>query len=109
MPFIMQCDNRKCLKSQSPLLDIATNKVYCEECNGEITNITNMAKQQLKNFNQTTSNKQTTESYSIVCNQCKHKGTPKLINKELVCVKCNTKSVISVIVGNLIKEYLKNV
>lgn len=88
MAFQIQCDNKKCFKLQAAKLDITTNAVICDECGGNITNVTEFAKRQLKALGQTTKHIQQKDSYSIKCASCEISGMPLLEKDKFICKGC---------------------
>lgn len=89
MPFIMQCQNKKCRKQSLVLLDTINNKVYCGDCDEEINNITSFAKNQLKALGQI-KKQESKKSHAILCSHCKKESTPVLENNNLLkCSLCH--------------------
>ena len=84
MPFSMICS--ECKKMQNPYLDKKTEKVYCEECEKEISNINHFAKIQLKTLKQYKVKSQ--KSFSVKCNKCNKEDRPTVKDKELYCSSC---------------------
>jgi ribosomal protein L34E len=87
MPFLVACTNKGCGKTQSPYLDLASDKVYCSECGKEINNITSFAKTQMKSLNQV--KKDSKKSFSVRCSSCGKENRPKEVNKQFICGNCN--------------------
>ncbi len=102
------CNNQGCNKESEPGLDKATNKVYCGECDQEISNITHFTIQTLKTLKQYRKTV-TKESYSIKCTDCSKEARPQLINNKLYCKHCQVEMKISLPVANLLKQNLKNI
>ena len=88
--FIVNCDNKGCYKSTAALIDPNDGEAYCAECDKKITNITSIAKNQLKLFKQV---KKNNKIYSVKCEKCKDTNRPKIGPKDvLFCSKCNVKT-----------------
>jgi hypothetical protein len=111
MPFMMVCNNKGCGKHQSPTLSVEDNKVYCAECDKEITNVNPFIKNQMKSMNQI--KKENNKSFGIKCNNCGKEGRPKKDNNNLICSFCSKelsqlspiyKSMLIKMLGNIDKE-----
>lgn len=89
MAFSTQCMTKGCGKQMEPYIDPKTDKVYCSECDGEITNLTYFAKQQMKSSKQYKA--KAAVSFAVKCKNCNKEERPKLVgkNKDIVCPSCN--------------------
>lgn len=87
MPFMMPCTNKGCGKQMEPYIDPKDDKVYCSECDREITNITHFAKIQMKSLKQFRQKKGI--SFQVDCKNCGKKERPKLVKDDIVCPACN--------------------
>ena len=88
MPFLINCDNKGCLKTQAALLDTNNNIVICAECQKEIKNITSFAKHQLKHLGQTMRAKKSQKSFAIKCLHCEAEDVTLLQNDNFFCTTC---------------------
>ena len=72
-----------------PYIDPKTDKVFCSECDGEITNLTYFAKQQMKSSKQY--KQKAAVSFAVKCKDCNKEERPKIVgkNKDIVCPSCN--------------------
>jgi hypothetical protein len=106
MPFSMNCTNKGCGKMQEPYLDKKTDKVFCSECDKEITNVSYFAKVQMRSLNQYKIKKN--DSFSVKCDKCNYMGRPLLEQDDIVCSSCK-KSLdkLSMTFKNMLKEKLK--
>jgi len=86
--FIINCDNKGCMKPQAAQLNVLSDEVICIECGKSITNISSFAKRQLKSMGQTTKNKKSTETYSVKCQACEAIGMPVFKNNQFICKSC---------------------
>lgn len=89
MAFATNCTHKGCGKFMEPYIDPKTDKVFCEKCDGEITNITYFAKQQMKSSKQYKQKNQV--SFMIKCVKCGKEDRPKLVGKapqDVVCPHC---------------------
>lgn len=103
MPVMHNC--LKCKKTQELVMDKATKKVYCLECNDEV-NVNHFQKVQLESLKQYREDKK--EHFSVKCNDCGSTGKPKILKDKVICFKCNgSLSNISDIYKNMIKIQLK--
>lgn len=108
MPFMINCTNKGCCKHTAALLDLQTDKVHCEFCDGEI-NVTFFTKSQLKSFKQVKQKQNEQQSYSFKCNKCLKSSTPILKDKQFVCKFCaEIFTNISEPFKIILKEKLKN-
>lgn len=89
MSFLSNCTNKGCYKLTEPVLDKATRKVYCVECGGEMTGITDFAKRSLETLGQIRREGMKREAFSVECEGCKRIGVPVLQkNGTLACPHC---------------------
>lgn len=106
MPFSVWCDNKGCMKYQSPALDTDTNQVLCTECDREIKSITDFAKRQMKGLNQIVK-KKAQSSFAVKCQKCNKQGTPVLIDDEFCCGACQSVLNLSAPFVLMLKRNLK--
>lgn len=107
MPFQTFCDNKGCMKEQTPALDLDTNNVHCGECNRPIGTVTEFAKQQMKSLGQIIRKKKAQSAYVVKCQKCNVENTPKLFGDELVCASCSTKLNLSPTFERLVRTAIK--
>jgi hypothetical protein len=106
MAFSITCTNKGCVKIQQPYIDPQTDKVFCSECDREISNISQFAKNQMKASKQF--KQKLPSSFSVKCDKCNKVGRPNLINDELFCSSCNKPLTnLSLTFKNMLKEKLK--
>jgi ribosomal protein L34E len=106
MAFSTFCTNKGCGANMTPYLDPQDNKVYCEKCDNEITNITQFAKSQMK-ANKQFKQKQN-KPFVFKCNNCKKEDTPIILNNDVVCGSCQKPlDNLSPIFKNMLKDKLK--
>lgn len=107
MALLLSCNNKGCGKSNVVAgLDLETKKVYCPECDGEITGISSFTISQLKNLKQIRKPKK--EAFGVVCATCKHHALPLLLENKLVCPKCKQlHQNIPIAFQSLIREKIK--
>ena len=86
MPFSMNCTNRGCGKLNEPYLD-TDDKVYCSECDKEISNVTRFVIIQMKSMKQFKQKK--TISFGVKCRNCGKEDRPKIIKEDIICPSCN--------------------
>jgi|SRR5579885_1042993 len=86
MPFSMVCNNKGCGKQMEPYLDPKDDKVYCSECNKEMTNVTHFVKVQMKSLKQFRPKNQV--SFGVKCQKCGKEARPKLVGEDIVCPAC---------------------
>lgn len=108
MAFSTFCTNKGCGKVQEPYLDPQTNKIHCSMCDGEIVNITQFVKTQMK------SNKQYKQKqakpFAVKCAKCNREERPKIVSDDIVCGICSKPlDNLSPIFKNMLKEKLKTV
>lgn len=83
MAFTTNCTNKGCYKLNTPYL--LEDKVYCSECDGEIPNISQFTKNQMKQNKQVKKNDKS--SFSVYCEKCKQTCKP-IDDKEIICGNC---------------------
>lgn len=106
MPFLMLCPNKGCGSQMEPYLELTDNKVYCSNCDKEISNVTHFVKMQMKSLKQFRKKKNL--SFSVKCQKCNKEDRPKIVNKEVACPSCNTiHSHLSEPFKIMLKEQLK--
>jgi hypothetical protein len=84
--FSMSCTNKGCYKQMEPFLDPATNKVHCSICDGELINVTNFTKNQMKANKQF--RKKNSVAFGVKCNSCGKEDRPVIVNNDIVCSSC---------------------
>jgi hypothetical protein len=90
MAFLVNCNAKKCGKYVEPALDTVSNKVICPECDGEITNLTEITKKTMKNMGQIKRNDKK-GAFSTFCNACKKDTSPIMGDKDkIICNACKT-------------------
>ncbi len=103
MSFSTVCN--KCFQHQNPYLDPTTNKVYCSDCDEEITNLTSFTLNQLK------ANKQykakSSKPFATKCANCKEEDTPMLVKDDFVCSRCKKPLNLTPIFKNMLKQTLR--
>lgn len=108
MPFSTFCTNKGCGKIQEPYLDPQDNKVYCSECDGELANITQFTKHQMKMNKQFKQKK--AKPFAVKCVKCGKEERPKVEKGDIVCGICaKPMDNLSPIFKNMLKEKLKTV
>jgi hypothetical protein len=108
MAFSTFCTNKGCGKVQEPYIDPKDNKVYCSECDGEITNLTPFVKNQMKSSKQF--KKKSAKPFAVKCAKCGREERPKIVQEDIVCGVCNKPmDNLSPIFKNMLKEKLRTV
>lgn len=106
MAFSVVCQIKGCGQLMKPYIDPNTNKIYCEVCDGEVSNVTNFIKHQLKMEKRFRPKKN--EPYSVKCIGCSWVGKPILVNDDLICSNCKSPySNMSTAFKLMLKEKLK--
>jgi len=83
-------EDKECRQEVEPVIDKKTDKVFCPECELEITSIDVFMKRQLVGMGQVLKPKKTNSAYSVKCKSCMRDGTPKLGNdREILCGSCS--------------------
>lgn len=82
----MVCMNKGCGKQMEPYLDPKDDKVYCSQCNRELSNITHFARIQMKSLRQF--KPKNTISFAVKCPKCGKEDRPKVVKDDIVCVGC---------------------
>ncbi len=107
MGFVMSCNNRKCGKTQEPLLDKITNEVFCAECGEQITNVTEFAKNSMRGMSQFKREAQSKQAFPIKCNNCGKTQQPKLQANKLLCPHCGVEhTTLPAAYAHAVKQYL---
>lgn len=88
MSFLLQCQSKECRKMTDVVLDKATNKVHCGDCDEEIPNATIFIKNCLVGAKKFRVAKKSVQSYALECKACHKKMTPLLVKGELSCPEC---------------------
>ena len=91
MPFRTFCnsEDKTCRKEIEPLIDKSTEKVYCPECDLEITSVDPFMKRQLISMGQVVTQSQEKTPYAVECPVCKRKKQPNIgPNREILCGAC---------------------
>ena len=90
MPLRTFCDNKGCRKEMAPVIDKATEIVYCTECGEPINTLTPFARRQLVSLGQVKKNEKRTQAWSVKCHECEKEGPPELdkAGDTLVCSYC---------------------
>lgn len=86
MAFMTNCIHKGCYKQMEPYIDPSTDKVFCSECDKELTNITSFTKVQLKSLKQYKQKKAT--SFVVKCQSCNREERPELNQNKIICPKC---------------------
>ena len=86
MPFSMFCPHKGCGQQMEPFLDPATDKVYCEKCEREMTNITHFVKVQMKSLKQY--RQKQAIAFGVKCQKCQKEAQPKVVGDDIVCPGC---------------------
>jgi ribosomal protein L34E len=106
MPFSTFCTNKGCGKIQEPYLDPQDNKVYCSSCDGELTNITQFVKSQMKSMKQF--KQRQAKPFAVKCAICGKEERPKLVQDDIVCGVCGKPlNNLSPIFKNMLKDKLR--
>lgn len=103
MPFLFYCSNKGCGKDTEPQLDLKTNLVYCQDCGGEIKNMSPFAKQNLKSFNQIRKGNADKAAFAVKCNDCNKNVKPNLINDKVYCTVCKVELSLAPSIIHMIK------
>lgn len=106
MAFTTNCHSKGCYRLTEPYLDPNTGKVYCADCDEEITNLTSFTINQLK------ANKQfkakSSKPFATKCNNCKAEDTPVLVKDDFVCSNCKKTLNLTPIFKNMLKQTLRD-
>lgn len=86
MAFMMQCTNKGCGKTMEPYIEPKDDKVYCSNCDKEITTLSYFAKAQMKSTKQFKQKK--TMSFGVKCQNCGKEERPKVVKNDIVCPGC---------------------
>lgn len=108
MAFVLYCTNKGCGKSQEPLLDKASNQVFCSECGGVMNDVSSFTKTAMASIGQI--KRQTslvTKAFAMKCASCNRVEQPKLKNTKLVCSYCEVEHKgLSPIYAHSVKQFL---
>lgn len=85
--FSTQCQQKNCHKHMEPYIDPKTDKIYCSECDQEITNLTHFTKVQMKTMKQY--KKKVQVSFSVKCAKCNKEARPSIKIGKIICPGCN--------------------
>lgn len=108
MGFLMYCDNKKCGKSQEPMLDKKTDEVFCSACGEVIKNVTPFAKASMRSMSQFKRTVKSQEAFAVNCDKCAKMSRPKLDQNSLICPHCGTEhTTLTAPYIHAIKEYIK--
>jgi Zn finger protein HypA/HybF involved in hydrogenase expression len=89
MAMMTNCTCRGCHKLNEPVLDKVSRAVFCSECGGEQTGITDFAKRSMESMGQIKRHSLKKEAFSIECSGCKRIAVPLLLgNGKLQCPLC---------------------
>lgn len=88
MGFVIYCNNKGCGKSQEPMLDKASNEVYCSECGGVMPGISQFTKTAMAGIGQLKRQVASKTAFAIKCAGCSRVEQPKVKNSNLVCPMC---------------------
>lgn len=102
MPFTMPCPTKGC-GMQQPYIDPKTDKVYCSNCDKEISNVTHFAKIQMKTLKQYKEKKG--KSFSVKCNHCSVEDRPVIDKDKFLCAACKKEMNISEAFKLTLKHY----
>jgi hypothetical protein len=103
MPVNSICKN--CNKIVEPYMIKTTEKVFCSECNCELT-VTHFVKMQLKSLRQY-KEEQSQKSFAVKCSYCGLKDRPIILMNDIVCSACNKPiKNISLAFKNMLKSLL---
>lgn len=86
MPFSMFCPHKGCGQQMEPYLDPSTDKVYCEKCDREMTNVTYFVKVQMKSLKQF--RQKQAVAFGVKCQKCSKEAQPKVVGDDIVCPGC---------------------
>jgi len=92
MPFRTFCNStdKKCRQEIEPLINKDTGKVYCPQCELEITSIDPFMKRQLVSMGQVIKESQEKIPYGVQCPSCNKKKQPKIgLKREILCGACD--------------------
>lgn len=88
MSYYLYCTNQDCRKETAPLLDTNTNEVYCDQC-GNTIQANYFIKTTLKTLGQVKRTSPAQQAFSVVCPACNTNAQPKLVGRDLQCIKCS--------------------
>lgn len=84
---MMNCTNKGCGKQMEPYIDPKEDKVYCAECDKELSNVTYFAKVQMKALKQF--KQKIATSFAVKCCNCGKEERPKIVKDDIVCPSCH--------------------
>lgn len=102
----MQCSNKGCCQMQQPFLDPKTDKVHCSICEGEISQATHFAKQQMRMLKQFREKKKS--SFSSKCHVCSLEERPVKKEMDWHCKGCGEKLNLTAPFKQILEMYSKN-
>ena len=106
MAFSTNCTHKGCHKMMQPYIDKDTDKVFCSECDGEITSLTHFAKVQMKSSKQF--RVKSTAAFAVKCGKCGKEDKPVLIQNEPCCCACKKPlDNLTTLFRNMLREQLK--
>lgn len=108
MTFRVFCDQKGCRKEMFPVID-KQGKVYCTECDAEISNVTQFMKNQMVSLGQVKREQKKQQAFSVKCNSCLKENPPVLKKNELFCSSCGADMKhLPAPFAHGIKEFLKS-
>lgn len=109
MGFLMYCDNKKCGKSQEPMLDKDTDEVFCSACGEIINNVTPFAKTSMRSMSQFKRTVKSQEAFAVKCDKCAKMSRPKLYQNNLICPHCGQEHTsLTATYTHAVKQYIKD-
>lgn len=88
MPFMTNCTHKGCGKYMDPYLDPKNDKVFCSNCDQEISTLTHFAKVQMKTLKQF--KPKTSTSFGVKCQKCSKEARPEILQQDVICPFCKT-------------------
>ena len=105
---LINCTTKGCGQKTEAKLDVATNKVICDDCGNEIPGISVYTKKILKDVGQIVRNK-TTATFQSFCKTCnKNQSLYVDDHDRAFCKSCNTQVMVTPAFISGLKIYLKN-
>lgn len=93
MAMSVFCKN--CKRLSEICLDKIDDNVYCKDCDHQVVDVTIFVKNNLKLSKifreQITKN----AAFEVVCKKCTKKGVPKILQKKVLCLHCNSELQLS--------------
>lgn len=106
--MMMYCGNKGCGKDNEPVLDVATNIVYCTECNQEMPNVTIFTKRQMKASGQIRRDDKKNKAFAVKCNTCNKMTGPKVnADNTIACELCEAPLALSKPFEQIIRDKFK--